>query len=280
MAVEVAERLGGDVLSVDSMQVYRGMDVGTAKPDLLERRGVAHHMIDVSDPEDDYTVAEFARVGREILSEAEVPTVVSGGSGLHFRAIVDPMSFAPTDSALRKVLESEDLPALVARLTAVDPDVAAHVDLSNRRRVVRAVEIHELTGETPSARAASAEAEDLRRYVARVPFTAVGLDPGELLDERIERRLAQMREGGMVAEVARLWDRMGRNARTAVGYREVAAHVAGQVDERTAFGDAARSTRRLARKQRTWFRRDPRIRWIPWVDDPGERTRRLLEALG
>jgi tRNA dimethylallyltransferase len=237
-------------------------------------------MIDVSDPENDYTVAEFARVGREILSEAEVPIVVSGGSGLHFRAIVDPMSFAPTDPALRRALESEDLPVLAARLSAVDPDVGAHVDLSNQRRVVRALEIHELTGETPSARAASAEADDLRRYVPRVAFTAAGLDPGEVLDDRIEGRLAQMRAGGMVAEVARLWDRMGRNARTAVGYREVAAHVAGQIDEGTAFADAARSTKRLARKQRTWFRRDPRIRWIPWVEDPGERARRLLEALG
>jgi tRNA dimethylallyltransferase len=279
VAVTVAEQLGAEIVSVDSMQVYRGMDIGTAKPTMIERRGIPHHLIDVADPEDDFSVARFAALGRAIMESAQVPLLISGGSGLHFRALVDPMSFAPTDPGLRAALETEGDESLVTRLIEADPDAPTHVDLANRRRVVRALEIHQLTGETPSSRAATAEADDLRRYVAATPFTAVGVDPGELLDERVDHRLAMMRRGGFVEEVARLWDRMGRTARTAVGYREIASHVEGEVDADTAFVAASRSTKRLAKKQRTWFQRDPRIRWIPWLESPDDRATRVLEAL-
>lgn len=259
------------------MQVYRGMDIGTAKPTLIERRGVEHHLIDVADPEEEFTVAQYRRLGREVIEEADVPLIITGGSGLHFRALVDPMSFAPTDDELRADLEERSLDELAARLLGVDPGAGSHVDLANKRRVVRALEIVELTGETPSQRAHSAEAEDLRRYVPDIEFTAVGVDPGGTLDERVESRLAEMRQGGLLEEVAKLQHRLGRTTRSAVGYREILEHLAGRVSLDEAFDAIGQNTRRLARKQRTWFQRDPRIRWIPWMEDTADRVDRVME---
>lgn len=255
------------------------MDVGTAKPTLIERQGIPHHMIDVADPGEGFSVAEFRRMGRAVMNVATGPLIIAGGSGLHFRSLVDPLSFAPTDPDLRAELEAVDSERLVEELITADPRAAVHVDLANPRRVIRAVEIARLTGELPSGRAAKAEAEDVRRYRAERSFEAVGIDPGEGLDERVETRLGRMRAGGLVDEVSRLGDRMGRTARGAVGYREVLRHLAGEIDEDEAFGLAARSTKRLAKKQRTWFQRDPRIRWIPWSADPATRAERAMEVL-
>ena len=279
MAIRIAEELGAEIISVDSMQVYRGMDIGTAKPNRIERRGVPHHMIDVADPSDEFTVAEFRRQGKAVMRDAKAPLVITGGSGLHFRSLVDPMTFAPTDRELRAELENAEAGELVAELIDIDPDAGEHVDLANPRRVVRAVEIARLTGETPSSRAATEEAEDIRRYRAEIDFTAVGVDPGEELENRVESRLRDMRSGGLVQEVRGLLGRMGRTARSAVGYREVMAHLEGELTEDEAFQRAALNTKRLAKKQRTWFQRDPRIRWIPWSGDVDERTERAMEML-
>lgn len=279
LAIDLAERLGAEVISVDSMQVYRGMDIGTAKPTLIERRGIIHHLVDVADPEDEFSVAEFRRLGRQVIEGAERPLVIVGGSGLHFRSLVDPMSFAPSDPEARAGLEKRTLGDLVDELTEADREAGRHVDLANRRRVIRAVEIWRLTGETPSARAASAEAEDLRRYVAEIDFTAIGLDPGAWLEERIDDRLGEMRRGGLVDEVARLRDRLGRTARSAVGYREVLEFLGGDITEDEAFEATSRNTKTIAKRQRTWFQRDPRIQWIPWFDDERERLDRALEML-
>lgn len=261
------------------MQVYRGMNVGTAKPTILERRGVTHHLIDVADPEDEFTVAQYRAMGRQVIDGAEGPLIIAGGSGLHFRALVDPMSFAPTDDSLRAELEERSLDAVSNALTNLDPDAGRHVDLANKRRVVRALEIAELTGETPTSRANSTEADDLRRYVPDLEFTAIGIDPGSSIDARIDRRLDDMRSGGLVEEVRSLADRLGRTARSAVGYREILDHLEGRVTIDEAFAAIGQSTRRLARKQRTWFQRDPRIRWIPWLEDEGDRVDRTLEML-
>lgn len=277
LAIEAARSLGAQVISVDSMQVYRGMDIGTAKPTVIERRGVVHHMIDVAEAEDEFSVAEFRRQGRAIIKTSRVPLIITGGSGLHFRALVDPMSFAPTDPGLREELESTDVTVLIEELAKADSRAGEHVDLGNTRRVVRAVEIFRLTGETPSQRAHSAEAEDLRRYKPDLDFTAVGIDPGSLLDERIDRRLSQMREGGLVSEVRGLEKRMGRTAASAVGYREILDHLNGEIALDRAFEAISRNTRKLAKKQRTWFQRDPRIHWIPWLVDADERVERILE---
>jgi tRNA dimethylallyltransferase len=279
MAIKLAMELGGEVISVDSMQVYRGMNIGTAKPTLIERRGIPHHMIDVADPWEEFTVAEFRRQGKEVMRSADRPVIITGGSGLHFRSLIDPMTFAPTDADLRAELEETDPDHLVEELVEMDPAAGEQVDLANPRRVVRAVEIARLTGETPSSRAASEEAEDIRRYRSEVDFTAVGLDPGDGLDDRVEHRLRDMRSGGLVQEVRGLRERLGRTARAAVGYREVLAFIAGDMTEDEAFEMAANNTKKLAKKQRTWFQRDPRIRWIPWSDDEDERTERALEML-
>lgn len=261
------------------MQVYRGMDIGTAKPGIEERRGVPHHMIDLVDPAEEFSVAQFAEFGRKIIEGAGVPLVVSGGSGLHFRALVDPLTFPPTDSEVRRSLEALDAPALRTAVLEADPDAGSHVDLDNPRRVVRALEILELTGETPSARAATAEADAVRSYEARYPFRAFGTDPGALLDERIDRRLETMREAGLVAEVEGLWESMGRTARSAVNYRQIGAYLEGGIGLEEAFVAAARATRGLARRQRTWFQRDPRVQWIPWSPSPAAVAARILEAL-
>ena len=279
MAIRLAQHLGAEIISVDSMQVYKGMDIGTAKPTVLERQGVVHHLIDVADPAEEFTVARFRRLGRRVLEQTDAPAVViTGGSGLHFRALVDPLSFAPTDPDVRADLEGADPELLVTELLEADPEAGAHVDMANPRRVIRAVEIYRLTGETPSARAVSAAAEDVRRYVPEVGFEAVGIDPGEELDDRIDVRLRQMRASGLVDEVRSLAPRMGRTARSAVGYREVLAALEGELSMDEAFEQAAANTKKLARKQRTWFQRDPRIRWVPWIDDHEQRLTRILET--
>ena len=279
VAIEIAGRIGAEVLSVDSMQVYRGMDIGTAKPSVIERRGIRHHMIDVVDPESEFSVAEFRRQGRAVMNSADSPLIITGGSGLHFRALVDPMSFAPTDPTLRSELEGSQLADLVAELKTADPEVGSHVDLANPRRVIRAVEILRLSGETPSKRATTTEAENLARYVSDVDFAAVGLDAEDATETRIDVRLAEMRRSGMTDEVRGLVSRMGRTPRGAVGYRELLSHLEGTSTEEEAYRLAAAGTKKLARKQRTWFRRDPRIRWIPWTEDVDQRADRALEAL-
>lgn len=271
--------MGAEVISVDSMQVYRGMDIGTAKPSTRQRAEVPHHMIDIVDPEDSFSVAEFRIMARRVLAGVGGPALIVGGSGLHFRAVVDPMSFAPTDPALRSDLEALPLGELTSELLAADPEAGGLVDLANTRRVVRAVEVLRLTGESPTVRAERDEGERVRRYVPEIEFTAVGLDPAGLLKTRVAGRVEGMRRRGLVEEVRGLLGRLGRTAASAVGYREVAAGLRGEISIDEAFSVVERNTMALARRQRTWFQRDPRIRWIPWVDDVTERVTRTLEAL-
>lgn len=279
--MRLAHHFDAEILSVDSMQVYRGMDIGTAKPTVLEREGITHHLIDIAEPDEDFTVAEFRRTGKRIMQDSDASVlIITGGSGLHFRALVDPLSFAPTDPAIRSELERVDLEGLVSELVAVDDLAGEHVDLLNPRRVVRAVEVFRLTGETPSSRASTAAAENVRRYEAEIEFTAMGVDPGGLLEHRVQKRMEAMQRGGLVDEVISLRHRLGRTARTAVGYREILEALEADGDIREAITLAARNTKKLARRQRTWFQRDPRIRWIPWTDDVDHRTRRLLDAYG
>ncbi len=279
VAIRVAERIGAEILSVDSMQVYRGMDVGTAKSSVTERRGIRHHMIDVVDPESEFSVAEFRQQARLVMASEDSPLIITGGSGLHFRALVDPMSFGPTDPDLHSELEGIQLSELVGELTSADVDAGRQVDLANRRRVIRAVEVLRLSGETPTARATTVEAEELRKYRPEVDFTAIGLDAEDATEARVEERLERMREDGLTDEVRGLLDRMGRTARGAVGYRELADHIEGNSSEDYAYRVSAGNTKKLARRQRTWFRRDPRIRWIPWIEGVDERTERALEVL-
>lgn len=274
--------MDGEILSVDSMQVYQGMDIGTAKPSVATRARLRHHLIDLVPPEVEFTVADFQRHGRGVLADLErraVTAVIAGGSGLHHRALVDPLTFGPTDAALRTELEAAALEDLVTELLGSDPDAGAHVDLANPRRVVRAVEILRLSGETPSVRASRPEMEALRDYRPVVPHRSVGVDPGDALHERVTRRFTSMLQRGLLDEVARLAPRLGRTARQAVGYKELLPVVAGEASLEQGTANAIRATTALAKRQRTFFRRDPRIHWIPWDDDPVVRWDRVRSVL-
>ncbi len=278
----LAAETGSEIVSVDSMQVYRGMDIGTAKPDVATRRLVPHHMIDLVDPDVDFTVADFQRAGREAMAEvvaADRGVLIAGGSGLHLRALIDPMRFPPHDATLRAHLEAMTPDALLRRLLAADPRAGDVTDLANPRRVLRAVEILALTGETPSARSATPEYRALRTYEPLNPLVIVGLDPGDDIGGRIERRFDAMLADGLLDEVARLDGSLGRTAAQAVGYKELLPVVRGSVDMRAARTAVISATRALAKRQRTFFRRDPRIRWITWHDDPAVRLARTRDVI-
>lgn len=264
------------------MQVFRGMDIGTAKPDPATRDRFGYHLVDIADPAGEYTVAEFQAAGTTILDRIESSgrsVVIAGGSGLHFRSLVDPLKFPPTDPDLRAELESADGDDLRAELMAADPTAPDVVDMANPRRVLRAVEIARLTGATPSSRAASVEAQAVRTYQPLRTFTAVGIDPGPGIGQRIEERFDEMLEAGLVEEIAALAATLGRTARQAVGYRELLPVIEGDLDVASGRDDAIAATASLAKRQRTYFRRDPRIQWIPWHHEPDRMLRSALDQL-
>jgi tRNA dimethylallyltransferase len=272
LAVAVAHRLGADaeVVGTDSMQVYRGMDIGTATPTAEEMGGVVHHMLDVWEPAHAVSVAEFqqeARVAIDgITARGRVPIVV-GGSGLYVSAVLDDLRFPGTDPVVRARLE-DDLAAvgpeaMHARLAAVDPTAAEAILPTNGRRIVRALEVIELTGEPFVAR--------LPEPVGVYPTVRIGLDiPRDALDERIAQRVDRMWEQGFVDEVAQLRTAGLADTPTAsraLGYQQVLALLAGACTEAQARQDTIDATRRFARRQQRWFRRDPRITWLPY-DSP------------
>ena len=270
LAVELASRLPGEVVNADSMQVYRGMDIGTAKPTPVERRGIRHHVLDVLDVAEPATVAEFQSLARaaigDCLGRGVLPVVV-GGSALYVRAVLDRFEFPGTDPALRARLE-RDLAVVGARglherLTNVDPGAAAAILPTNGRRIVRALEVVELTGRPFSATLPS------RTYLYdRV--VQLGLDvPREVLDRRIEERVDRMWRAGLVDEVRTLEAGLHdiRTARRALGYVQVLAFLAGEYDEAEARARTIQATRRFARRQDAWFRRDPRISWLRFDAD-------------
>jgi tRNA dimethylallyltransferase len=259
------------------MQVYRGMDIGTAKASRDEQRRVPHHMIDLVEPEVEFTVADFQEAARALLDR---PMILVGGSGLHFRAVVDPMTFPSSDPEVRAELEALEDDRAVAELLSADPAAADIVDLTNPRRVVRALEVHRLTGATPTDRAAGEEAEALRSYRASIEFAAVGLDPGPALEQRVTERLDRMLDDGLLEEVEELARHLGRTASQAVGYKQLLPVVEGTVPLEEGVAAAKRATLRLAKHQRTYFRRDPRIVWVPWEQDPRFRYERVRTALG
>ena len=285
LSLDLAERLGGEVVNTDAMQVYRGMDIGTAKLPVAERRGVVHHLLDTQDVTETATVAQFqswARaVNRELRERGKVPVLV-GGSALYTRAILDRFEFPATDTAVRSGLEAElervGAPALHARLTAADPEAAARILPENGRRVVRALEVITITGRPFTASLPTLEYAD-------PASVQVGVDIDRpTLDARIERRVEEMFDRGLVAEVERLLEAglaRGVTASRAIGYREVAAYLAGELSLDEARARTTAATRRFARRQDGWFRKDPRVRWIRY-DDPArlETALALVRALG
>ncbi|WP_055585000.1 tRNA (adenosine(37)-N6)-dimethylallyltransferase MiaA [Streptacidiphilus griseoplanus] len=266
LAVDLARELGGEVVNTDSMQLYRGMDIGTAKLTPEERRGVPHHLLDVWDVTETASVAEYQRLAREVidrlLAAGRTPVLV-GGSGLYVRAAVDAMEFPGTDPQVRAALETELAEQgpgpLHARLAVVDPAAAAAILPSNGRRIVRALEVVEITGRPFTA--------NLPGHTSVYDTVQLGVGvPRPELDARIALRVDRMWEAGLLAEVRVLEKnglREGRTASRALGYQQVLAHFAGECSEEEARAETVRATRRFARRQESWFRRDPRIHWLP-----------------
>jgi tRNA dimethylallyltransferase len=267
LALALAAKLGAEVVSADAMLVYRHMDIGTAKPTPAERARVPHHLVDVVDPGEDFSVARFQPLAREaiagVLARGRVPLLV-GGSGLYFHAVVDEFTFPPTDPAVRAKLEAEaatvGLPALYQRLQALDPVAAARIQPANLRRTVRALEVIELTGRPFSSfRVPGALDQPTSRY----RLTVLGLDPGaERLRERVAARVEAMVAAGLVEEVRRLAARpLSRTARQALGYKELLDAMERGTPLEEALAAVVRRTRAYARRQLAWFRRDRRIQW-------------------
>ena len=265
LAVELARRLGGEVVNADSMQLYRGMDIGTAKPTLDERGGVPHHVLDLWHVREPASVAEYRRQARaaiDRLRAAGVVPLLVGGSGLYVRAVVDELDFPGTDAAVRARLEGEltavGPEVLHARLSALDPAAADAVLPSNGRRIVRALEVIELTGGPFRAR--------LPEPAPHYPVVGVGLDrdPAEL-DERIAVRVDRMWAAGFVSEVEALAAeglREGPTASRALGYAQVLAQLDGTLSADEARERTVTTTRRFVRRQRSWFRRDATLTWF------------------
>jgi tRNA dimethylallyltransferase len=264
--VELALRLGGEVVNADAMQLYRGMDVGTAKLTEADRHGVPHHLLDVLDITETASVAAYQRHARRIvedlLAAGRTPIVV-GGSGLYVSALLDDLDFPGTEPAIRARLETElaevGAATLHARLTGLDPVAADAILPGNGRRIVRALEVIELTGRPFSA---SMPHPGPPRYGT----VLIGLDRDTAeLDERIEQRVDTMFAHGLVAEVRALLPlglRDGRTASRALGYQQVIAALDGDGDLAAAAAETVRATRRFVRRQRSWFRRDQRITWL------------------
>jgi tRNA dimethylallyltransferase len=254
------------------MQVYRGMDIGTAKPAIKIRTRIRHHMIDIVEPSDDFTVTEYQTQARRVIETgAGTRFLVTGGSGLHFRSIVDPLTFAPTDPETRSTLETMDPDALASELLRVDEQAADLVDMGNPRRVIRALEVAKITGQTPSERAASPEAVAVANYEPIVPHVSIGIDARDAANDRADLRFEAMMDAGLLREVERVADELGRTARQAVGYRELLGVIRGDTDLESAVEKAKASTRQLIKRQRTFFQRDPRIAWMPWQDGTADR---------
>jgi tRNA dimethylallyltransferase len=266
LAVDLALALDGEVINADAMQLYRGMDVGTAKLSLDERRRVRHHQLDVLDVRDEANVAAYQRHARAdaaaIGARGRRP-LLAGGSGLYLRSVLDRMDIPPTDPQVRRELEAELSQAgpatLHDRLAATDPAAAAAILRSNGRRVVRALEVITITGRPFSATL------PVHEYARAAVQIGLQLDR-ELLDRRIEQRVGRMWAGGLVEEVRSLLAvglAPGRTASRALGYAQVLAMLAGRCTPAQAREDTVSATRRFARRQESWFRRDDRIVWLP-----------------
>jgi tRNA dimethylallyltransferase len=265
LGLTLAAELGGEVVNADAMQLYRGMDIGTAKLPVEERRGIVHHQLDVLDVTEEASVAAYQTAARADLAaireRGQVPIVV-GGSGLYVRAALDVLDIPPTDAAVRSRLEQEaerdGAEAIYRRLVGVDPEAAARIQPANVRRVVRALEVIELTNRPFSASMPE------RQFVA--PTVMIGLSVVQpALDERIDRRAEAMWRDGLQDEVETLLTlglRDGATASRAIGYSQAIAVIDGKLSRTDALEQTAQTTRRYARRQLSWFRPDHRITWL------------------
>ena len=267
IALDIAEQIGAEIINADSMQLYTGMDIGTAKLSVAERRGIPHHLLDVLSVKQDSTVAWYQQLAREKISEIHSRNrhaVIVGGTGLYIKAVLDDLNFPDTNPEVRSRLESEaeefGSDSLFVRLQDLDPAAALAIDRANTRRIIRALEVIEITGKPFTANLPRA---DSSRFPDALQFGLVM--EREHLQERIDLRVEKMWEQGFVAEVdALIADGIleGSTAQRALGYSALIAMRAGEMTEVEAKEETKRSTRQYARRQETWFSRDARIQWI------------------
>ncbi len=279
LAIELALALGGEIVNADSMQLYQGMDIGTAKEPEAARQGVPHHLLDIWPVTEPANVAGYQKLARaaidEIIARGRVP-ILAGGSGLYVRAALDDLDFPRTDAVIRTRLEQElarvGAAALHARLAGLDPAAAGAILPGNGRRIVRALEVIEITGRPFTA--------TMPAYLQNRPAIQIGLIlPRPELDRRIAARVDRMWQAGLEAEVRSLAAqglRDGRTASRALGYQQLLRHLDGEWTLEEARLETIKATRRFARRQESWFRRDPRVRWL---DASADSPRLLDEAM-
>ncbi len=267
LAVSLAQRLNGEVVNADSMQFYRGMDIGTAKLTIAEREGVAHHMLDIVDVSQDVSVAWYQIQARKVIDDLlarNVPVVVVGGTGFYIKAILDDLHFPDTDPVVREhlTLQAEKIggAAMHQRLAILDPAAAAAIPAENVRRVIRALEVIKITGKPFTS---NLPRENSTKYPQALQF---GLFvEREILDVRVDRRVDLMFERGLIHEVENLISEgllAGKTARAALGYAQIIALLASEITLNDAIAKTKLATRQYIRRQETWFRRDQRITWL------------------
>jgi len=281
LAVTLAQHLNAEVINADSMQLYRGMDIGTAKITMEERKGIAHHMLDLLDVHQDANVAWYQEKARAVISEIhgkDKDAIIVGGTGLYIKAILDELNFPDTDPVVRAELELEfatkGIAPLFERLEKLDPAAALAIDKANSRRVIRALEVIKITGKPFTA---NLPREESSRYPFAQQFGLV-MDR-DTLSERISIRVDRMWEQGLVEEAQGLLQAgimQGTTAQRALGYAQVIAQIEGKVSQDEAQEETKRATRQYARRQETWFSRDDRITWISPVQNA---LQRILESI-
>lgn len=286
LSIEVASRLGGEILSCDSMQVYRGMDIGTAKVSRREQDTVPHHLIDIADVNEDFNVARYQALARIIIQDVnkrgKLPILV-GGTGLYYQSVVDDYQFYPIESRQKvrqkwhNMIETEGLKAVYSHLTTVDPDYAMKINMNDEKRIVRALEVYELTG-VPFSR-------QQQRKSGTYQLGVIGLEmERKELYHRIEQRVEQMLDMGWLGEVEGLMASgcdYRSNAMQALGYKQVMWYLNGFLSYKDMVAEIKLETRRFAKRQLTWFKRDHRIHWIKLgkEDSPAVQVENILNYL-
>lgn len=264
LSLDLAVELSAEIINADAMQIYKGMDIGTAKLPLSQRRGVIHHQIDVLDPIDEANVSQYQKQTREIIRELldrKVQPILVGGSGLYVNSVLEDLEFPGTSLELRakyeELLEEKGVEHLFKMLEEIDPLAAENILSNNARKIVRALEVNELTG---------------RRFNAKLPEPSpifpdvrIALDmPRDLLDKRITERVHQMFADGFIDEVQKIEESLtkGKTALRALGYSQVLSYLAGEIQKEEAITLTINATKKFARRQLSWFRRDPLIHWL------------------
>jgi tRNA dimethylallyltransferase len=264
LSLEIAEKFSAEIINADAMQIYKGMDIGTAKLPLSQRRGIVHHQIDVLDPSEEANVSQFQKQSREIINDLlskNVQPVLVGGSGLYVNSVLEDLEFPGTNLEVRakyeEILDEKGVEALFQMLKEIDPIAAENILPNNARKIVRALEVNEITGKAFNAKLPEPSPifSDVR----------IALDmPRDLLDQRIIDRVHQMFEDGFVDEVKSLEKnlRLGKTAFRALGYSQVLSLLSGEISEDEAITLTINATKKFARRQLSWFRRDPLIHWL------------------